>query len=96
MLDLNQIIGLNVLTQLYAPVNLNKLCLISVLTVDILSIKTLDNPFTAAYSIPGGKARLYERGMAVKRVAGEVIVSFAFPMIGVLHILTGNSNSSIL
>jgi hypothetical protein len=43
-----------------------------------MSVENLGEPLTGVYTIPGGQARLYERGVTVN----GVIVSFAFPMIG--------------
>src|SRR5687767_2018281 len=56
-----------------------------------MSIENLGNPLTDVYSIPGGQARLYQRGMTVKGAEGEVVVSFDFPMIGRPSIVTGNA-----
>ena len=55
-----------------------------------MSVEHLGEPLTGVYSIPGGQARLYERGVTVN----EVIVSFAFPMIGRPSIATGSSTSA--
>src|SRR5262245_46520649 len=55
-----------------------------------MSVEHLGEPLTRAYPIPGGQARLYERGLTVNGAGGEVIVSFAFPMIGRPSIVTGN------
>ena len=56
-----------------------------------MSVENLGEPLTGVYSIPGGQARLYERGVTVKR---SDIVSFAFPMIGRPSIVTGTSASA--
>jgi calcineurin-like phosphoesterase family protein len=44
---------------------------------------------TGPYPIPGGTARLYERGVVIDGAAGEVVVELRFPMIGRPHISTG-------
>jgi hypothetical protein len=43
---------------------------------------------TGTYSIPGGTAQLFERGVVVTGAAGPIDVGFAFPMIGRPHIAT--------
>jgi hypothetical protein len=55
-----------------------------------LSVEQLGAPLTGAYPIPGGQARLYARGVTVTGAGGEVLVSFACPMLGRLSIVTGN------
>ena len=47
-----------------------------------MSVENLGEPLTGVYSISGGQAQLYERGMTVDGPAGAAVVSFAFPMIG--------------
>jgi len=42
----------------------------------------LGEALTGMYPIPGGQARLYERGVVVDGAHGEVTVHFHFPMIG--------------
>jgi len=54
-----------------------------------MSVEYLGAPLTGVYSIPGGQARLYERGLTVNGAGGEVVVSFAFPMLGRPSIVTG-------
>ena len=54
-----------------------------------MSVEQLGEPLTGVYPIPGGQARLYERGLTVDRAGSEAIVSFAFAMIGRPSILTG-------
>jgi hypothetical protein len=56
-----------------------------------MSVADLGEPLTAAYSIPGGQARLYERGLTVDGAGGLAIVAFAFPMIGRPSVVTGNA-----
>ncbi len=58
-----------------------------------MSVTHLGEPLTTVYSIPGGQARLFERGLTINADSGEVIVSFAFPMIGRPSIPTGNTGS---
>jgi len=50
----------------------------------------LGEPLTDAYSIPGGQARLFERGVTIDGARGEAVAAFAFPMIGRPVIVTGD------
>jgi hypothetical protein len=56
-----------------------------------MSIELLGQPLTAVYAIPGGQARLFERGLTINGAGGEAIVSFAFPPIGRPAIITGSA-----
>ena len=55
-----------------------------------LSVEQLGDPLTGASPMPGGQARLSERGVTVTGAGGEVLVSFACPMLGRPSIVTGN------
>lgn len=55
-----------------------------------MAVEQLGEALTIVYSIPGGEARLYERGLTVNGAGGEVLVLFNFPMIGRPHIVTGD------
>jgi hypothetical protein len=54
-----------------------------------MSLEDLGEPLTGVYSVPGGQARLFERGLTVQGAGGDAVVWFAFPMIGRPSILTG-------
>lgn len=56
-----------------------------------MSFELLGEPVTGVYAIPGGQARLYERGVTLNGVGGEAVVWFAFPPIGRPSIITGAS-----
>jgi predicted MPP superfamily phosphohydrolase len=49
----------------------------------------LGEPLTGSYPVPGGHARLFERGVVISGPPGEVVVSIALPMIGRPHVATG-------
>jgi hypothetical protein len=53
----------------------------------------LGEPLSSIHSIPGGEARLFERGLTVNGAAGEVVVTFDFPMLGRPSIPMGTSAS---
>ncbi|AOY57244.1 RICIN domain-containing protein [Desulfococcus multivorans] len=55
-----------------------------------MPVASLGEPLTGVYSVQGGDARLFERGMIVNGAGGRVVVSFAFPMIGRPSIVTGD------
>ncbi len=55
-----------------------------------MSVDDLGQPLTDIYSIPGGQARLYQRGVTINGSRGDAMVSFAFPMIGRPSIVTGD------
>src|SRR5262245_48557864 len=56
-----------------------------------MPLEQLGQPLTSVHSIPGGPGRLYERGLTVNGTSGEVVVSFAFPMIGRPSIVMGTA-----
>ena len=49
---------------------------------------------TGEFSVPGGKAQLYERGAVVTGAAGAVMLTFTLPMIGQPSIATGSASSA--
>jgi len=53
----------------------------------------LGEALTGIYSIPGGTAQLFERGVVVTGAAGPVAVEFALPMIGRPHIATDTASA---
>lgn len=54
----------------------------------------LGDALTGDISVPGGEARLFERGATLTSSAGEALVSFALPSIGVPSIATGEAASA--
>lgn len=61
-----------------------------------MALDDLGLPLTNAYSIVGGQARLYQRGLTVVGSGNEVVVRFAFPMIAQPRIVTGESTATPL
>src|SRR5262245_56805013 len=52
----------------------------------------LGEALTGVYSLPGGRAQLFERGLTLAPDSGAgTVVSFAFPMIGRPTIVTGGA-----
>lgn len=56
----------------------------------------LGEPLTTIYSVPGGEARLFERGLTVNGVGGEGTAFFAFPMLGRPSIVSGDPTATPL
>lgn len=54
-----------------------------------MSAQHLGKALTGDYSIAGATARVYERGLTVKRAGDEIVVSFQFPKVGLPHIASG-------
>ncbi len=61
-----------------------------------MSVEFLGNPLTLPYDIPGGQARLYQRGATITGARGEAVVTFQFPMIGRPGIVTGHTSTTPL
>src|SRR5262245_38489029 len=61
-----------------------------------MSVEFLGNPLTLPYDIPGGQARLYQRGATINGARGEAVVTFQFPMIGRPGIVTGHTATAPL
>jgi hypothetical protein len=59
-----------------------------------MSAEHLGEPLTGSFPIPGGTARLYERGATITGEVGEVVVSFKFPSIGVPQIAVGEAGNA--
>ena len=59
-----------------------------------MSIEQIGEPLTGVYPIPGGEARLYERGATINGSGGEVVITFNLPMIGVPQIAVGDPSAA--
>ena len=51
----------------------------------------LGEVLTAPYPVPGGTARLYERGAVLNGAGGEIAIGFRLPMVGRPYIATGGA-----
>lgn len=61
-----------------------------------MSTEHLGAPLSETYPLPGGHARLYQRGVTINGPGPEAVVSFGFPMIGRPSIVTGDPSPSPL
>lgn len=61
-----------------------------------MSTDTLGPPLSDSYAIPGGHARIHQRGVTIDGDGPQVVVAFAFPMVGRPAIVTGDPSPNPL
>lgn len=61
-----------------------------------MALEHLGQPLTATFAIAEGTARLYEHGAVIHGSAGEVLLTFKLPMVGMPHIAAGAAGMAAL